>query len=305
MAHIDRPELDIRDLQVALALASAGTTARAAALLHITQPATSRALLSLEEKLGTQLFDRGPRGLSPTKAGERLLAGAGEILTALRDLEHRVRTDDEPSRIRLVCECYTAYHWLPSALGSLRRVLPGLALSVAVEHTVDPVAALSAGKLDAALLTTAKVPAGALRETELFTDELVFVLARDHPLAKKRAITPRDLRENTLLVTLAPPSEVHWFLTRVFGRARPRLTFERLPLTEAIFDLARAGMGVAVLSEWIAAPHLGRNELVAKRLSSGPIERPWRLAWRPEIDSASERLISALRSTVPHARLVG
>jgi LysR family transcriptional regulator for metE and metH len=64
-------------------------------------------------------------------------------------------------------------------------------------------------------------------------------------------------------------------------------------------------MGVAILSEWIAGPHVGQGDLVAKRLASGPIERPWRLVWRREHDRTAPRLIAALRATVPHARLAG
>src|SRR5688572_22893302 len=52
------PRLDLRDLQVALAIEKAGSTARAAKLLHLTQPAVSRALLLAESKLGLPLFQR-------------------------------------------------------------------------------------------------------------------------------------------------------------------------------------------------------------------------------------------------------
>jgi LysR family transcriptional regulator for metE and metH len=91
----------------------------------------------------------------------------------------------------------------------------------------------------------------------------------------------------------------------VFGRARPNLRFERVPLTEALLDLARAGMGVVVLSEWMAAPHLGRGDLVTRRLQKGPLRRPWRLAWRREIGDAGPRLLAALTASAPRARLVG
>jgi LysR family transcriptional regulator, regulator for metE and metH len=85
----------------------------------------------------------------------------------------------------------------------------------------------------------------------------------------------------------------------VFGRARPKLRYEKLPLTEAILDLARAGMGIAVLSEWIAGPHLGKGDLVAKRLSVGPLHRHWRLVWRAEVREAALRLLSALEASAP------
>ena len=137
-----------------LAVASAGTTAKAASSLHLTQPAVSRALLAAEDKLGAKLFDRSSRGLVPTPAGRELVDGATRLLAELGDLEQRVRAPVRTAaRIRVVCECYTAYHWLPTALGSLRDGLPGLDVSIAIEHTLDPVAALEAGKVDVALLT--------------------------------------------------------------------------------------------------------------------------------------------------------
>jgi LysR family transcriptional regulator for metE and metH len=305
IAPLPTPRLDVRDLRVVLALASAGTTAQAASVLHLTQPAVSRALTAAEDKLGVPLFDRVPRGLVPTPACERLLAGATHLLAELIDLEHRVRAPlAKPVRMRVVCECYTAYHWLPSALGSLRESLPDLRVSLGIEHTRDPVAALLAGTLDAALLTTAVVPRGRLQESRLFADEILFVLAANHPLAARRSITRDDLRAHTLLSAPSPAAESGWFLKAVFGRARPRLQIDRLPLTEAILDVTRAGMGIAILSEWIAGPHLGRD-LVAKRLDTGPLHRPWRLAWRPEVGDAAQRLLSALEATAPRARLTG
>ncbi|NNC19653.1 LysR family transcriptional regulator [Corallococcus exiguus] len=300
------PRLDVRDLRVVLALAAAGTTARAAAALHLTQPAVSRALLAAEERLGARLFDRTPRGLVPTPAGQELVAGATRILVELGDLEHRVRAPVAPSiRLRLVCECYTAYHWLPSALVTLRKSLPGLHLSLAVEHTQDPVPALVAGELDVALLTTSTVPRAGLESRPLFSDEIIFVVSASHPLASRRALTREDLREHTVLTGQTPAAESHWFMTQVFGRERPRLRVERLPLTEAILDVARAGLGVAVLSEWISTPHLGKGDLVVKRLASGPLRRPWRMAWRKEVGDSALRLLAALESTVPRGLAVG
>src|SRR5262245_65814534 len=139
--------LEVRELKLVRALAEARSTARAAALLHLTQPAISRALLALEDKLETQLFERTPRGLALNAAGQRLLEGAERILTELLDLEARVREPPaEPARLRVVCECYTAYHWLPSALRRLREALPAFDVRLKVEHTDAPVAALEAGQ---------------------------------------------------------------------------------------------------------------------------------------------------------------
>jgi DNA-binding transcriptional LysR family regulator len=99
---------------------------------------------------------------------------------------------------------------------------------------------------------------------------------------QERRITKDDLRTQPLITSNTPPAEARWFVGSVFGRQKPKLTFMRLPLTEAIIDAARAKMGIAVLSEWMASGYLsdGAGDLVVKRLSTGPLRRPWRIAYR-------------------------
>jgi LysR family transcriptional regulator, regulator for metE and metH len=296
------PALETRDLRLVLALANAGTTAQAAALLHLTQSAVSRALLAVEEKLQTKLFERTPRGLVPTAAGHQLLTGAARLLAELSDLADYVRAPvDAPTRLRIVCECYTAYHWLPSALTILRKTLPAFDVTIEIDHTSNPVAALSSGELDAALLTSATVPRGTLQERPLFSDEIVFAVARGHRLAAQKTLTRADLLANPLLTGQTPAAESAWFMQQVFGRARPKLQLERLPLTEAILDMTRAGMGIAVMSSWIFSPHLASSELVAKRLDTGALLRPWRLAYRREVSDAAQRLLAVLQTAAPRA----
>jgi LysR family transcriptional regulator for metE and metH len=301
-----RPQLEVRDLELALALAAAGSTAGAATALHITQSAVSRALTQAEERVGARLFERSARGVAPTAAGERLLAGAATLLSQLCELE-RVVAEPEvaPTHVRLVCECYTAYRWLPSALAALARRLPGLEVEIAVDHTRQPVRALERGEIDIALLTTSALPRGArgkLLERPLLSDEVVFVVAASHPLAQKKSLTRADLRAYPLITANAPPAEARWFLARAFGRSVPKLTFLRFPLTEAVMDAARAGMGVAVQSEWMASGYLDAGDLLIRRLATGPLHRPWRIAYRREAASAAERLASVLSSSAPRLR---
>ena len=107
--------LDIRDLRLILALVAARSTAAAADNLHVTQPAVSRALLGLNTRLDVRLFDRTPRGLEPTDAGRMLLGSAPRLLNEFNTLEAQLHGQATPAqRLRLVCECYTAYHWMPS-----------------------------------------------------------------------------------------------------------------------------------------------------------------------------------------------
>lgn len=299
-----RLQLEVGDLELVLALSAAGSTASASASLHLTQSAVSRALGQVEARLGVALFERSARGLTPTLAGQRLIEGAPAVLQQLYELEQSAAAPlAEAVQVRLVCECYTAYRWLPSAMAELKQRMPDLDVEVATDHTRDPVAALLRNKIDIALLTTAEVPkAKGLAEAALFSDEVVFVLGARHPLAKARHLTLEALTSEPLITGKTPPAEARWFAASVFGRRVPKLHFLHFPLTEAIIDAARAGMGIAVLSEWIASGYVASDDLVVKRLATGPLRRPWRIAYRREAKATAERLRGALQSSVPRLR---
>jgi LysR family transcriptional regulator for metE and metH len=297
-----RPKLDLRDIELVLAVAEAGSTVKAAASLHLTQSAVSRGLLLAEHKLGLALFERRPRGLEPTTAGKRLISGAGALLAEFVALEARLEhADPAPLRVRLACECYTAYRWLPSTLATLQREPQNVTVTLALDHTAAPVPALLAGELDVALLTTSVVRRP-LAELPLFSDEIVFVMGKTHPLAARPHLTRADLVQYPLISSSQTPKpEARWFLKTAFGSSRPRLSWLRFPLTEAIIDAARANMGVAVLSEWIAQPYLDGGDLVLKRLRGRAIRRPWRIAFRPEMAEGAKRLLTVLQRAAPRA----
>lgn len=304
MKRIELPpstRLDSRDLRLVLALSTARTTAGAAELLHLTQPAVSRALLAAEGRLGVRLFERTTRGLEPTAAGAALLDGAAPLLNELHALESRVRTPEVAAEpLRLVCECYTAYHWMPSALAAMKAGLPGLDLQIALDSTRDPIAALQAGEIDVALVSEAPTPRSRrLVDKPLFADEVLFVMSARHRLAAQPTLLRADLVGETLLTSRLPTRDMGWFHKPLHAPRGPALQYQVLPLTEAVVDFARAGMGIAVLSEWIAAPHLQRGDLVARRLASGPLRRPWRLVWRQEAEANALRLWRVLSHAAP------
>jgi LysR family transcriptional regulator for metE and metH len=293
--------LESRDLRLVVALAAARTTAAAAERLHLTQPAVSRALLGCEERLGVRLFERTPRGLEPTAAGQAVLDAAPAVLGAIAALESRLRQPEvAPTRLRLVCECYTAYHWMPSALQGLRAALPGVDLQIVIGATQDPVGALAQGEIDVALVSEALMPRSRrLAHKPLFADEIVFLLAASHPLAARPSLTRADLAGQALYASRAPTGEMTWFTRPLAARGVPTLEFHALPLTEAVVDFARAGLGIGVLSEWVAEPHLRRGDVVARRLATGALRRPWQLVWRREVEEAALQLWQVLQKASP------
>lgn len=291
--------LDVGDLELVLAIAQSGSTVRASASLHLTQSAVSRGLLAVEDKLGTKLFERQARGLALTAAGRRFVGGAGGVLAKLVELEQNVRSGSANTvPLRVVCECYTAYRWLPAVLATLQPA-SGLEVTVAIDHTDAPVKALLAGEVDVALLTTGRV-ASQLLEEPLFADEIVFVVSAKHPLAARAAIGIEDLEAHPLIGSTATPvAEQQWFVKQVFGRRTPRVERLMFPLTEAVIDAARAGMGIAPMSEWVARPYVATGDLVAKRFRGKRLHRPWRLAYRRAVAERARQLSAVLVGAPP------
>jgi LysR family transcriptional regulator for metE and metH len=231
------------------------------------------------------------------------LASAPRLLQDLNVLEAQLRGKAvPPQNLRLVCECYTAYHWMPSVLQAIQAGLPGINLSIALEYTDDPIGALQAGDLDVALITEAPTPRSrSLGVKQLFFDEVVFIMSASHRLASHTSLTRAELQDETLFAAHIPTRDAQWFPKAVLvGKRGDRvLNFQEVPLTEAIVDFARAGLGIGVLSEWLAEPHLKRREVVARRLASGPILRRWRLIWRKEVEKAALQLFDALERSRP------
>ena len=301
IAPAEPHRLDSRDLRLVLALATARTTAGAATRLHLTQPAVSRALLGCEERLGVRLFERTARGLEPTAAGRALIDAAPQVLGALAALEQGLREPAAaPRRLRLVCECYTAYHWMPSALQGLRASLPGIDVQIAVDATRDPIRALADDEIDVALVSEAAMPRSRrLAHKPLFADEIVFVIAASHRLAARAALTRADLAGERLYTSRLPTRDMAWFNKPLAAKGARALDFHALPLTEAVIDFARAGLGVGVLSEWVAEPHLRRGDVIARRLATGALRRPWQLVWRRESEDAALQLWQVLQKASP------
>jgi LysR family transcriptional regulator for metE and metH len=275
------PALEIRHLRLVAAIAEEGGMTRAAERLHLTQSALSHQLRDAEQKLGTALFLRLSRRMVPTPAGEELLASAGRVLDELGRAEARIRSRGagETGTIRLSTECYTCYHWLPPLLAGFRERHPGIEVRIDLEATRRTVAALLEGKLELALVSS-EPKDRRLRLTPLFEDELVVVMSAAHRLARRTHVRPADLEDETVLVY--PPKEDSLLLQRALLPAgiRPRAVLE-VPLTEAVLEMARAGVGVAFLARWAIARELGAGSLVARPLSrvgSARFRRRWCVA---------------------------
>jgi|RhiMethySRZTD1v2_1073278.scaffolds.fasta_scaffold14096_5 LysR family transcriptional regulator for metE and metH len=293
-------DLEIRHLRLVAAVAEHGNLTRAGATLHLTQSALSHQLRDIEDRLGARLFHRASRKLTPTPAGERLLKSALAVLSELRVTEEAIRNGEDAARatLRLSTECYTCYHWLPSVLGSFRRVFPRVDVRLDTSATREPLRALIDGQLDVGIMST-PVRESQFVSRPLFTDEQVVIVAPDHPFASRPHVKLSDFRQERL-ITYVPREESH-FVTRVLQPAGvlPR-EIEPVQLTEAIIEMVKAGLGVAVMARWAVEPHVQQKTVRAVSITSNGVYKQWCAVFGRHLNDA-EYLREFLRLVVVHA----
>jgi LysR family transcriptional regulator for metE and metH len=236
----------------------------------------SHQLRGLEERLGTAVFERNGRALRLTATGERMLEIARDVLGSLARAESTLLAELSRRRetLRVASECHSAYLWLPRALNELGLQHPNVDLVITGEPAGGMRDALAGGDLDLALCVSPLAARG-LDSVPLFADELVLVVASDHPLARRPWVDGRSLANETLILYETTQDERRRVARSLFARGGGFARVIRMPITEAIFELVRAGVGVSILPSASAQHRVERGELVCVRLTRRGLGRTW------------------------------
>lgn len=285
--------LEVRDIRLMQAVAQDGTLARASLRLHLTPSALSHHLRDLESRVGAPLCQRVGRRIRLTAAGERLAEAGAPVLAAIAEAERAV-SGAEPHRevIRLATECHTTFYWLPSVLKAFERTAPHVDVALAQNNGPRPAVDVLAGQVDAAIVTH-KAHDRRLRYLPIFRDELVAVVAPAHPWATKAYVAPADFATEHLIHYATTRGELTVFKEVLRPAGVQPLRTSPVLLTEAILEMVRSGLGIAVLAHWAVAPYVERGQVKAVRLTKAGIRRQWSLA----VSAAAARRASIVQLT--------
>jgi len=187
--------MDTQSLQAFLAVADTQSFSRAAEQLHLTQPAVSKRIATLEFQVGRHLFDRIGRRIALTEAGSVLLPQARQILFAVEDSRRALAnlSGHVGGRLTLATSHHIGLHRLPPILKHYTQRHPEVELDL---HFLDSELAYQGvrdGSLEMAVVTLAPHPIEHLHVVELWRDRLCFVCAPDHPLANADKQGPLSL----------------------------------------------------------------------------------------------------------------
>ena len=195
MASTEPPRLldgrmKFRHLVLLDAISRRGTIVGAAAELHVTQPVATRGLRELEEILEIELFERGPRGLTPTVYGEAFTEHARAILAQTRQAARHVAelAGAERGTVVVGTHLFGSNVLLPRAIAALKAERPRLTVAVRDGTPESLVVELSAGRLDLIVGRLTQISDEGFLRRKLYDESVVLVVRESHPLAGEEVV---------------------------------------------------------------------------------------------------------------------
>lgn len=210
-------------------VARRGSIRKAAGTLHLTPAAVNQQILNLEAMVGARLFDRIPRGMLLTSAGEIIIAS---VRRSQRDFDSSLSQVEDLRALRrghvaVGVSHSTAEHLVPSVIARTMASHPGLTFSVRSGSGEQLLQWVAGGEVDVAYCLRRAVPPG-VEEVRALAQHLGVVTVPDHPLVSPaRRLRLRDCLDYPL-VLMSPDME----LRRVLERIDPRVTQRGRPVVE-------------------------------------------------------------------------
>jgi DNA-binding transcriptional LysR family regulator len=261
-------EPTVRQLEIFLAVARAGSFRRAADAIHLTQPAVSQHIGEMERGLGTRLLDRHGRRVTLTEAGRIVQEHAIRVLATLGSLREAVGELDGMGRGSLLIGAGTTpgIYLLPDVIGRFERTYPRVAVELRIANSRAIEEQIRANELDLGVVGGHGLRPGETCLAAGVLDRLVLIVPAGHPWAGRRSVAPAVLSRERLLIR-EEGSATRDVTERALQRAGVSLgrTME-LGHTEAIKHAVMAGLGVAFVSIHAVRRQLETGDLRHVRL---------------------------------------
>jgi LysR family transcriptional regulator, hydrogen peroxide-inducible genes activator len=240
--------MELHQLRYFCAVAETGSFSRAAEHSHVSQPSLSQQILKLEDELGARLFDRLGRSVRLTEVGKTFLPRARAVLRELEAARGDVveSKDSVSGQVTVGVIPTVAPYFLPSVLAAFSKRYTEAAVSVVEEITPLLLERLRTGTIDLALLAL-PVRGHEFEALPLLTEPLFAALHQKHRLARRSAISLRDLRKEPFLLL----RDGHCFRENAVAacdraRVSPQVVFESGQFS-SLLGLVGAGVGVSLV----------------------------------------------------------
>ncbi len=190
--------MDSKRLRHFLAVYETGNLTQAAELVHVTQPALTKSIKLLEDRLGVELFQRTPVGVMATAFGEALAVHARAVQNELKSAETQIAMLRGATEGQVVVGVTTsvAENLMPLATARLYKWRPGVRLTVVVGVVDELIPAVRSGAVDLALSAWSDPTDPLLTSEVVFRDQVMVLAAPNHPLALVDRLEPGHLLDH-------------------------------------------------------------------------------------------------------------
>lgn len=265
--------LDIKQLFYFVTVADQLSYSKAAQKLHISQPSLSNAIKNLEHEVGSPLLERSNRKIELTDAGKVLYAKSLQLLSQMNILKkemQEVRLTGSGELIIGMIE--SVRHWVPKVIREYQGRYPSMRIKL-IEVLSRKAVIDSLRKYHTHLIITNQcIEEEDIESLPLYTEKLVLVLHRDHPLSAKESITFAELAEEPFIISM------EGFQTRedileafALEQVSPNIQFE-IERFETALTLVRENLGVAIIPEnYLVEPQ--DDTIIRKTMDSPALER--------------------------------
>lgn len=274
------PELASLDLFVSVV--ELGSVSRAAAAHGVAQPSASSRLHHLERQLGMTLLTRSPSGSVPTDAGVVVAGWAEAILRSAHELKAGLQAfqAEQSGRLRIAASFTIAEYLLPQWLSRFAREHPGDSIALEVANSTSVIKRLQDGSADLGFVETTSTMSD-LEEQLVGTDELIAVVAPNHPWANRRKV-PVEALAATPLVTREAGSGTREAFEAALAELDlgPPTAVLELGSTSAVRSAVLDGNSPTVISRLAVAAELESGSLIEIEVSDLAITRSLRAVWQ-------------------------
>lgn len=303
----------LQQLRYLVALCDERNFRRAADLCHVTQPTLSVQIRELEAKLGTTLVERTRAKVIVTPVGRSVCDRARSALREVEEIHAIAASARTPlqSEIRTGVVQTLGSYLLPLVVPDLHESHPRLKLYMREGLPDFLLRGLSDGMLDL-LFFPLPVRQADLETLPIFREPIHVVMPHDHRFARRRAVTPEDLRGETIL-SLEPGHKLYEQVRRICDRYGASLSrdYEGTSL-DTLRQMVAMGMGLSLMPALYVKSEVAHQDIVVARPFEGAAPaRSIGMVWRKgtardaEFRALAEQIRTILRRRAPEVDVPG
>ncbi|PCJ19436.1 MAG: LysR family transcriptional regulator [Gammaproteobacteria bacterium] len=297
--------MDIPSLKAFLAVAEKCSFSAAADYLHITQPAVSKRISTLESKLNTPLFHRAGRKVLMTTAGSALYPRAQHLLLDMEDIRRSISnlSGEVSGQLNIGTSHHIGLHRLPPYLRHYSMEYPKVTLNIKFIDSEQAYDDVLHGDLEMGIVTLPPKEDKRLKTQLLWRDTLCFVVSSDHPLAQEATVSLQRLTEFPAIL----PSHTTFtrkIVDQLFDQNKLALDVSiSTNYLETIKMMVSIGLGWSVLPESMIPSSSGDDEVIKVAVKDTQLYRDLGCVYHPvrTLSNAAQSMLDNL--TRPLAKM--